>query len=209
MLYGSNEFVFSKTEGFFLNAARNSPPRSVVQPSELSTLITTNEPKLRALIRRRAGRSVLNRVSLDDLFNEVIAEALSAAKSFEYQGDERFLRWMETITKRVMARAVEGPHFILTRLRSPDSLGTGVPAEDIPGNARTPSSIVNQRDERTLLYKAMDRLPQHYRQVLVLYAAERRPVSAIAAEIHRTEKATYGLLARATAALRECLRSPI
>ena len=172
----------------------------------VSELLAKNERALQRLVRQRAGGAVLQRISLDDLYQEIVVEALASADSYEHRAGSLFLRWMATITKRVIARKVydDGRSAILP-LRGPDSVGTGVPADRLPSPERTPSSVVSRKDDRSAILAAIMQLPEQYRYVLTLFSILQWPVSAVATQLNRSEKATYCLLARATRALREVL----
>jgi len=170
-------------------------------------LLSKHGLQIERFLKDRSGRKVLQRTTVEDLFQETAAAAVSSADSFEFLGEEKFLAWMKTIARRTIARssAPAGLSSPFVRICSSPSSGPGVNESGICARGRTPSSMA-ALDEQTLrLRRGLDQLPEQYRKVLVLYKIEERTLAEVATELHRTKGATCRLIARATEALRRSL----
>jgi RNA polymerase sigma factor (sigma-70 family) len=146
-------------------------------------------------------------MTVDDLFQETVARAVESADGFVFIDDNRFVAWITTIARRVIARSSPSPAFELrtVRLRHLGSSGPGIPQASLRSPARTPSSLASREEGVSALREAMDQLPEHYRKVLTLYKLEERPLADVAREMSRTKGATCRLIARATQELRRSL----
>lgn len=173
----------------------------------VAKLIDKHSKHIRHLIRRRSGSAVLKRASVDDIYQETVARAIGSAQSFQFSDDRSFLAWIGTIVRRVIARSLSGParDTPTVRIRRAASSGTGVSETDLSSGGRTPSSCAAAQERQKDLRKAMERLPDHYRRVLVLYKLEERSLSEVAARMGRTKGATCRLMARALGELRQHL----
>ncbi|MCH8806978.1 MAG: hypothetical protein IH986_12925 [Planctomycetes bacterium] len=75
----------------------------------------------------------------------------------------------------------------------------------LAGPGRTPSRCVARVEALRAVQSALDRLPEHYRQAILLVRIEGRPVAEVAAEMGRTERAVHGLTRRGLELLRDRL----
>jgi RNA polymerase sigma-70 factor (ECF subfamily) len=82
-----------------------------------------------------------------------------------------------------------------------------VPLEDVENvlSSPDPASTVALKERSRTIYICLQRLPQQYREVLVLTYFENFSVSEICAILRKTKKQVYNLLARAKVALKELL----
>ncbi len=71
-----------------------------------------------------------------------------------------------------------------------------------PGTS--PSQHASRREQAVLVADALTRLPEHYRQVLVLRHLDELSCAEIARRMERTEDSVRSLWARALAKLRRC-----
>ncbi len=167
-------------------------------------LVAAHEPSIRRIIGQRSGPGVLRRTTLDDLFQETVTAALRGANSFVYIDDARFVAWMTTIARNVIARtgrdAARRPGE--RRLKSPESSGVGVVDDELVSPERTPSSVVSARECEVALGRALSRLPDHYREVITLYRIEGLSMADVAERMGRTESACCSLFLRAMKVLR-------
>lgn len=173
-------------------------------------LLDRHARAIRKFIGRRSGPELLKRTTVDDLFQETVTAAIQSADNFVFIDHGRFLCWVYTIARRVMARSLstarQGPNTI--RIRRASSSGVGVPEAELLAHTRTPSSMAATRERKTALVAAMQTLPAHYRKVITLYKIEQRPLAEVAAEMGRTKGATCRLIARAMETLRKGLPNP-
>lgn len=174
---------------------------------DLERLLVKHERPIRRYIERRSGPAVLRRTTVDDIFQQVVASALTSAASFEFRGDGAFIQWMNTIVRRAIARCAttdsQGPGVV--RIRGPKSSGVGIPEAQLHGPGRTPSSIASGSERKAALARAISQLPEDYRRVLSLYKLEERPLCEVAARMGRTKGAVCRLVARGMHALRNML----
>ena len=168
-------------------------------------LLDRHARAIRKFIGRRSGPELLKRTTVDDLFQETVATVIQSADNFVFVDNSRFLCWVYTIARRVMARSLSsarnGPNTI--RICRASSSGGGVPEAELMAHTRTPSSMAATRERKTALVRAMQLLPAHYRKVITLYKIEQRPLAEVAAEMNRTKGATCRLIARAMEMLRK------
>ncbi len=176
----------------------------------IQRLVRRHTRSIRRIINRRSGPELLKRTSADDLFQDTVAEAIDSADTFEYVDDRRFIAWITTIARRVIAtklRVVRTRPGEL-RIRRPGSSGVGVPDRDLFAAIRTPSSIVAADEHKSALAAAMRGLPEHYRQIITLYKIDGLPMSDVASKMNRSTGACASLLVRAMNALRDQFAKP-
>lgn len=170
-------------------------------------LVGRHERYIRRLIARRSGPKVLRRATREDIFQETLTRAIGSAAGFQYHDERRFLRWITTITRRVIVRSLGDPASTsdTLRIKGPLSTGVGVTESELKNMARTPSSLVSGREQAHELRKAIEDLPYDYRRVVTLYRLEERPLTEVAELMSRTKGATCRLLTRALQQLRMLL----
>jgi RNA polymerase sigma-70 factor (ECF subfamily) len=182
-------------------------PEGSPDEHQLKQLIDQHTRAIHRFIGRRSGPELLKRTTVEDLFQETVATALSSADNFVFVDHARFLSWIYTIARRVMSRSLaparRGVDAI--RIRGIASSGVGVCEAELQAPIRTPSSAVAGRERRTALEAAIRDLPEHYRKVITLYRIEEHPLAEVAAAMGRTKGATCRLLARALATLHKRL----
>lgn len=152
---------------------------------------------------------MLKQATVDDLYQETITTALASASTFVYIDDVKFLSWVSTIARRVIARQLGLPHQALNpvRLRGDHSSGVGVSEGGLRSGRRSPLSSVAMHETENALRGAIRALPEHYRKVITLYELEERPLGEVAEIMDRTKGATCRLLARAKTVLRKHLEA--
>ena len=178
-----------------------------VSDADVIRLIARYERRIRIIISRRSGPQVLQRTSLDDLFQETLAQAIASASTFVYDGDARFLVWIGTIARRVVGDALnrQDKKIHTVRIKRAQSTGVGVTDAELPSSRRSPSSVVAGHERSARLMGAMNGLPEHYRKVIQLHKLEQRPLSEVAAKLGRSHGATCQLFQRALKQLREVM----
>lgn len=82
-----------------------------------------------------------------------------------------------------------------------------VPLEDVENvlSSPDPASSAALRERNKTIYICMQRLPQQYREVLILTYFDGFSASEVCTVMHRSKKQVYNLLARARIALKELL----
>jgi RNA polymerase sigma factor (sigma-70 family) len=176
-------------------------------PPSIEHLLTVHEEQIRRIIVRRSGPAVLRRTTVDDLFQEAAAAAISSAHGFTYQNDARFISWITTIAHRVISHSLRGSKGArpFLSLRRPGSSGTGIGESGLHALISTPSSIAAGNEQRRSLQAAILGLQESHREVLQLYRIDERSLADVADRLGKTKGATCKLIARATESLRKSM----
>lgn len=147
-----------------------------------------------------------------DLAQEVLLHAANGFAKFQGTTQEEFTAWLRSILSRVLAN--NWRHYATTQRRDirlerrllsevSDSalrLGQAV-ASDLP----SPSDVAIQRENAVLIADALERLPDEYRQVILLRQVEQLPFSDVAKRMGKTVDSVRNLWPRALAKLKRQL----
>jgi RNA polymerase sigma-70 factor (ECF subfamily) len=154
-------------------------------------------------LRRRLGES--------DLVSETLVRALQGLDGCDAKTEGELVAWLRTILKRVTLDRIE---FENARKRNPDrELDVGQVVDGsfdridgiIPDRGPSPSTIVANYELQLRVAAAIDQLPQDQRDAVILRDSHREPLSRIAEQLGKTERAVAGLLRRGHLRLRELL----
>jgi RNA polymerase sigma factor (sigma-70 family) len=168
-------------------------------------LVSKHQNRIRRFITKRSGPEVLKHTTIEDLYQEAIAEALASAETFEFADDAGFVAWMGTISRRIIARSLASQRNqpAITRIKGARSSGAGVLEGQLPLHGHTPSSHVAQHERQKALSVAIEGLPEDYQKVLTLYKIKELPLDEVARRMDRSKGAVCRLVARAVAKLRQ------
>ncbi len=184
-------------------------PGAALPDSEIVPRVVAGEVALfEVLMRRhnprvyRAIRSILrDEAEVEDAMQQAYLQAYSHLS--EFQGASSFATWLVRIA---MNEA-------LARLRRRERL---VPMDELPESADdgaerpgSPEDGAAAREAMTLLEKAIDRLPVHYRTVYMLREVEQMSTAEAARALDLSEEAVKIRLHRARLALRDLLAEEI
>ena len=103
-------------------------------------------------------------VDVDDVVQEVFL--VVSRKLGRFRGDSRFSTWLFEVTRKITANHRRRQRWRFWRTGSPRARDSSLP--DNP----TPEAELERRQTIALLYRALDKLPERYRTVLVLYELE-------------------------------------
>jgi RNA polymerase sigma-70 factor (ECF subfamily) len=148
------------------------------------------EPSVERWVRRLAGPGA----EVEDLVHDVFLVAVR--RRHEFRGDAKISTWLFRITelivrKRRLRRRLHGILNLIFR----DSIP--VPEPSTP----TPLEELERRQQRALLYAALDRLPEKYRTVSILFDIDGRSASEVAALLGIKVNAVWVRVHRARARL--------
>lgn len=135
-------------------------------------------------------RYVIPENDVEDVTQEIFIAALNSLSSF--RGDAKFSTWLRTLTNHKVAE------FYRKRTRKqepPLSPLSDASAHTIGGTSKT-------MEERVYLQRALQELPDNYREILLLRFAEDLQFNEIAEMTNQNLEATKSLFRRAVAALR-------
>lgn len=173
--------------------------------ARLSECLIRHFDRIVLMVACHTSSKLSQRVSTEDLVHEVIVEALEHHGTFEYRGEAGFVRWISTVAHRVVCDAVR------THARVPPALSIRTDAETngdvrpshVPGQTRTPSSIV-ARDERCRrVREALATLHENDRTVIRMVQLEGRSLGDVAGRMGCSRDAAGKRLARALSRLGE------
>ncbi|MEM7203838.1 MAG: sigma-70 family RNA polymerase sigma factor [Planctomycetota bacterium] len=166
----------------------------------LGALLEQHLPGLRAFVHREVGDALRQRVSESDLVVSACREALGELDGVRTGEPAAFRSWLHRIAlRKVLAQADRWS----AQSRDPrrEVAADGDPVTAIDPARRTPSRELSSREETARIEAAIERLPNTWREVLVLARFEGLSSAAIAARLGKTDAAVRQALARARARL--------
>jgi RNA polymerase sigma-70 factor, ECF subfamily len=144
-----------------------------------------------------------NREEAEDLVQETYAKALRGFSS--YQPGTNFRAWMYRILRNTFLTSRTGLSTTMTVPLETDEEGPVVTAAD----TQTPEAIFLERSNQELLQTAIDELPLHFREVLLLCEVEEMSYQEIADTLGVPIGTVMSRLSRARAALRRLVRDKL
>jgi RNA polymerase sigma-70 factor, ECF subfamily len=143
-----------------------------------------------------------NREEAEDLVQETYAKALRGFSS--YQPGTNFRAWMYRILRNTFLTTRTGLKATMTVPLETDDGPVVVPAEE-----QTPETILLDRSNQELLQTALDQLPVHFREILLLCEVEEMSYQEIAEALGIPVGTVMSRLSRARAALRGLVREKV
>ena len=143
-----------------------------------------------------------NREEAEDLVQETYAKALKGFSSF--QPGTNFRAWIYRILRNTFLTSRTGLKASMTVPLSTDEEETAILAP-----ANTPETILIERSNQQLVQGAIEQLPVHLREVLLLCEVEEMSYKEIAETLSIPMGTVMSRVSRARNALRESLRRKI
>jgi RNA polymerase sigma-70 factor, ECF subfamily len=183
-----------------------------------SRLFDRYYPRIRLLVKLHMLDKLRAQVEADDIIQEIYLEVFRNFHKFEYRDPNSFYKWLVTVIGWKIRDFDK--YFFKTSKRQPgetlslDDGGRGDGdessmrdlADSLRGPSFTPSQIAVQREGYRMLEAAMEKLPQHYREVLRLRHLEQRTAKETAEMLSVKVSAVNVLFHRAQQKLHEILR---
>ena len=178
----------------------------------LGRLLDSCAPYLTILARVQVGRRLRRKVDATDVVQETFLDAHRQFSQFRGTSEGELLAWLRRILAGQIAltlrkylgtkgRDVNLERELAVQLdRSSQAMDRGVLAPH-----STPSQHASKREQSVLLAEALGRLPENYREVIVLRYLEGLDVGEVAARMGKTEDSVQKLWVRALASLRGAL----
>jgi RNA polymerase sigma-70 factor, ECF subfamily len=175
----------------------------------LGQLLDRYSPYLALLARVQIGRRLQSKADPADLVQETFLAAHFSFRKFRGTTEAELLSWLRHILAARLAnflrnylgtkgRDVRLERELATDLnQSSQALDRGLVALQ-----SSPSHRATRREQGVLLAAALARLPEDYREVIVLRDLEERPFAEVARKMDRTVDAVEKLWLRALAKLR-------
>ena len=145
--------------------------RSVAAASDLDALYRAHAPTVARWASRLAGPGA----DVEDLVHEIFLVA--GRRLSEFRGDAKVTTWLYRITERV---ALDGRR--RDRFRRWFSLARSAEIESVFSPTQpTPLDALERRQSAEVVYRILDRMPDKYRTVLILFELEDMSGEEIAA----------------------------
>src|SRR5262245_12295685 len=194
-----------------INPARRSSKRS------LGSLLDQYRNYFIVLAATQIEKRIQPRVSPSDVVQETMLRAHKNFGQFRGTTEQELLAWLRQILVNNLAKFVE-QHMLAARRDvrrevSIERLGAALEQSTVqlaallPGDSKSPSMAVQQREEAVVLADRLAQLPKSYREVLVLRNLQALPFEDVAQRIGRSVGATRMLWLRAIEKLRAVYRS--
>jgi RNA polymerase sigma-70 factor (ECF subfamily) len=176
----------------------------------LGVLLESYRNYLRVLARIEIGRRLQGKLDASDLVQDAFLEAHRNFKLFAGTREPEFASWLRQILAARVCNLVR--HYFGTQAR--DVRLEREVAADLDNSSRmlehglaapaeSPSQEAARREQSTLLADALERLPAHYRDVLVLRHLEGLTFPEVARRMERTQDSVEKLWLRALSQLRK------
>jgi RNA polymerase sigma-70 factor (ECF subfamily) len=175
----------------------------------LGRLLQRYRRYLKLLARTQTGQRLQGKVDPSDLVQETCLKAHRDFAQFRGTTEKEFVSWLRRILATTLANQVR--HYQGTKQRDV-RLERGLAAElerssqafarSLAARQSTPSQQAARREQAVLLAEALDRLPAHYREVIILRHLEGLPFPEIARRMERSVPSVERLWARGLARLR-------
>lgn len=180
----------------------------------IDVLLSRYLPGLRAFIRLRAGALVRNKESTSDLAQSVCREILQHMERFQFHGEANFKHWLYTTALRKICNRYEyygaGKRDVAKEIAVEPAAGSQDDGQVLEcyRSFYTPSEQAMMREELARVEQAFEKLPDEYREVIVLARVVGLSRAEIAEQMGKTEGAVRTLLSRALAELAEMVTKP-
>jgi RNA polymerase sigma factor (sigma-70 family) len=132
----------------------------------------------------------------EDLAQDAFVEAWRNLRSL--REPEKLRPWLCGILRHKVGRLRRSDRREPVRQAEALDLAAELPSGDAPA-----ADVAVQAEEQAILWSALERVPEHYREPLVLYYREHRSVEHVAAALDLTEDAVKQRLARGRKILQE------
>ena len=178
----------------------------------LGVLLESYSPYLALLARVQIGRRLQRKVDPGDLVQETFLEAHRQIRQFRGTCEAELAAWLRIILAGQLAlvlrrylgtqkRDITLERELATQIdQSSQALDRGLPA-----SLSTPSQHASRREQVVLLAAALGRLPEDYREVIILRHLEGLTFREVAERMGRSENGVQKLWVRALANLHRLL----
>jgi len=176
--------------------------------SALEQLCSVYAERIRRIVRMRVGPELRAQLESMDLVQDALIAAVTGLKDFRHHDDGDFMRWLAKIAENRIRDRVDHIHAAKRDIRRhvpfedrENESASRKPYLSAPVVTTTPSVLLARCEDLDRLEKAMDRLKDDYREVLLLAKIEGLSHEQIAERMERSPAAVAKLLSRAIVAL--------
>jgi RNA polymerase sigma-70 factor (ECF subfamily) len=158
--------------------------------------------RLLSVIYLRMGANLRVRMDPEDVLQEVAIEAVNSWKTLS--DEQNAGAWLVTLARRKVARILRDQLGVAARdPRREHAIKTDLPLSD---RRSGPVTHADRRDRLELLARAIERLSEDHREVILLMKIEGLSAKEIGERMGRSENAVHLLLSRALKRLSEELK---
>ncbi len=178
----------------------------------LNELYSRYQLQVRAVVRSRLGPELRRKLDSGDIAQDALLASLKSVQSFDQTSEGAFLNWLAKIVENRIRdhldyfRAEKRDHRLERPIEGQRSAESAAP-HDLPEKSGppTPSKIMVVREDLGRLEKAMNRLPEESRNVIVAVKIEGRTYDEIAKTLGKTPDAVRMQVNRDLRALQNTL----
>ncbi|MBM4075311.1 MAG: sigma-70 family RNA polymerase sigma factor [Planctomycetes bacterium] len=181
---------------------------------DLGQLLERFRNYLTLLARIQLHRRLFGKVSESDVVQQTFMNACQSFPDFRGLSQEELTAWLRRILSTCLAKQIRrymetaGRNASLEKqILSEINQSTSRLNASLIAREKSPSTLAFQQEQSLLLADAVERLPSHYRDVIVARYFEDLPFSEIAKRLSRTEDSVQKLWWRGLAKLRQMLQS--
>ncbi len=164
------------------------------------------------LARLEVGRRLQAKVGVSDVVQETFLEAHRDFSQFRGTTEAEFMSWLRQILARNLANLVRRHYgtqrrdIRLERAVEDELLESSRALDhELAASQSSPSGRAARREQVVLLTEALDRLPEHYREVIIMRHFEGLPFHEVAKRMQRSVDSVKKLWLRALPRLRNLL----
>lgn len=168
---------------------------------------------LLAISRAGLSENMQAKIGASDVVQETLLDVQRDIACFRGSSETEFMSWLRQILSHKLAAICR--RFTTTEKRQIDKEVTKNPDESISlapcralVDSQTPSRNAMASEESAILHQALARLPEHYRQILVMRNFELWPFEQIGEALGRSADAARKLWSRAADQLQSELAKP-
>ena len=181
-------------------------------PAALGGLFELYRNYLYLLARLQIGRRLQGKVDPADIVQEAFLKAHSSFGQFRGTTEEELIGWLRKILSSKLVDLLRQYYGAKARdVRLERDLAAEMDRSSrfldraLVARSSSPSRQAVRREQAVLLADALERLPESYREVLILHHLEELPFPEVARRLSRTVDSVEKLWARALARLRRAL----
>ncbi len=170
------------------------------------------EPYLRMLARMQMRQAYQAKLSVSDIVQQTMTQAISAIETFRGETEAEFRGWLRQILSRHLTHLDRDLHRDKRDIRREFSMEQKLATSSLrlegmlAANVGTPSQHAVACESVLALAQAIETLPEAQRDAVRLHYLEGLKLSEVAARLDKSTGAIAGLLHRGMKALRETLQ---
>jgi RNA polymerase sigma-70 factor (ECF subfamily) len=158
----------------------------------LDRLLERLRPRLVIWVSGRLSSGLRRQVEPEDVAQDALLAVSTGFAAFHGDEPQAFFRWFFTVAENRIRDLADHHGALKRRLPEPRSF-----------SQTSPSTAASRSEQVARVMRALEALPEEYREVIVLVKVEERPVSEVAALLNLTENAVRVRCCRAFKRLQE------